>query len=283
MFDQATVEMLMEGVVDTLYMTIVSTFFSYVFGIVMAVVLVICRKDGIRPNPVVYSVLDVVVNLTRSFPFLILMIAVIPFTRYIVGTTIGNNATVVPLVIAAAPFVARLIESSLLEVDNGVVEAAQSMGPPPGRSSPRYCCPRPCPRSSTAVPWRPSPSWATPPCPAPSAAAVWASWYHHVRVQPLPDRHHDRHGDPAHHHRADLPELRQLGHPTQRQTRVLIRFFLSPFPRGFSHEKTSADAGRHAGRRYSGLPCPGRHHRESGRLSHAARRDPECCQRHAQG
>ena len=74
MFDQATVEMLMEGVVDTLYMTIVSTFFSYVFGIVMAVVLVICRKDGIRPNPVVYSVLDVVVNLTRSFPFLILMI-----------------------------------------------------------------------------------------------------------------------------------------------------------------------------------------------------------------
>ena len=128
MFDQATVAMLMEGVVDTLYMTIVSTFFSYVFGIVMAVVLVICRKDGIRPNPVVYSVLDVVVNLTRSFPFLILMIAVIPFTRYIVGTTIGNNATVVPLVIAAAPFVARLIESSLLEVDNGVVEAAQSMG-----------------------------------------------------------------------------------------------------------------------------------------------------------
>ena len=128
MFDQATVEMLMEGVVDTLYMTVVSTFFSYVFGIVMAVILVICRKDGIRPNPVVYSVLDVVVNLTRSFPFLILMIAVIPFTRYIVGTTIGNNATVVPLVIAAAPFVARLIESSLLEVDNGVVEAAQSMG-----------------------------------------------------------------------------------------------------------------------------------------------------------
>ena len=69
-----------------------------------------------------------VVNLTRSFPFLILMIAVIPFTRFLVGTTIGNNATVVPLVIAAAPFVARLIEASLLEVDSGVVEAAQSMG-----------------------------------------------------------------------------------------------------------------------------------------------------------
>ncbi|HIU18211.1 MAG TPA: ABC transporter permease [Candidatus Avidesulfovibrio excrementigallinarum] len=128
MFDQQTVMMLLEGVVDTLYMTLVSTFFSYVFGMVMGVALVIWRKGGIRPCPVLYSVLDVVVNLTRSFPFLILMIAVIPFTRFLVGTTIGNNATVVPLVLAAAPFVARLIESSLLEVDAGVVEAAQSMG-----------------------------------------------------------------------------------------------------------------------------------------------------------
>ena len=128
MFDQQTVEMLLVGVWDTLYMTVAATFFSYVFGMVMGVVLVICRKDGIRPNALVYNVLDVVVNLTRSFPFLIQMIAVIPFTRFLVGTTIGNNATVVPLVLAAAPFVARLVESSLLEVDNGVVEAAQSMG-----------------------------------------------------------------------------------------------------------------------------------------------------------
>lgn len=128
MFDQQTVEMLLVGVWDTLYMTVAATFFSYVFGMVMGVVLVICRKDGIRPNALVYNVLDVVVNLTRSFPFLILMIAVIPFTRFLVGTTIGNNATVVPLVLAAAPFVARLVESSLLEVDKGVIEAAQSMG-----------------------------------------------------------------------------------------------------------------------------------------------------------
>lgn len=120
--------MLLAGVWDTLYMTMVSTFFSYVFGMIMGVVLVICRRDGIRPNALVYNVLDVVVNLTRSFPFLILMIAVIPFTRFLVGTTIGNNATVVPLVLAAAPFVARLVEASLLEVDSGVVEAAQSMG-----------------------------------------------------------------------------------------------------------------------------------------------------------
>lgn len=128
MFDRQTIEMLLVGVWDTLYMTVAATFFSYVFGMIMGVTLVICRRDGIRPNALVYSVLDVVVNLTRSFPFLILMIAVIPFTRFLVGTTIGNNATVVPLVLAAAPFVARLVESSLLEVDNGVVEAAQSMG-----------------------------------------------------------------------------------------------------------------------------------------------------------
>ena len=128
MFNEALVDLLWEGTLDTLYMTLVSTFFSYVFGMIMAMILVITRGDGIRPMPVVYRVLDVVVNLTRSFPFLILMIAVIPFTRFLVGTTIGNNATVVPLVIAAAPFVARLIEQSLLEVDRGVIEAAQSMG-----------------------------------------------------------------------------------------------------------------------------------------------------------
>ena len=128
MFDEQLFEMLWEGVLDTLYMTVVATVLSYVFGMVMGVLLVICRKDGIAPRPVFYAALDMVVNLTRSFPFLILMIAVIPFTRFLVGTTIGNNATVVPLVIAAAPFVARLIEASLLEVDSGVVEAAQSMG-----------------------------------------------------------------------------------------------------------------------------------------------------------
>lgn len=120
--------MLLEGVWDTVYMTLASTLLSYIFGMVMGVALVIWRQDGISPRPMLYAGLDVVVNLTRSFPFLILMIAVIPFTRFLIGTTIGNNATVVPLVIAAAPFVARLIESSLLEVDSGVIEAAQSMG-----------------------------------------------------------------------------------------------------------------------------------------------------------
>lgn len=128
MLNQALIDLLWEGTLDTIYMTLVSTFFSYVFGMIMAIILVITRADGIRPHPVIFRVLDVIVNLTRSFPFLILMIAIIPFTRWLVGTTIGNNATVVPLVVAAAPFVARLIEQSLLEVDRGVIEAAQSMG-----------------------------------------------------------------------------------------------------------------------------------------------------------
>lgn len=128
MFDEKTILMLAVGTWDTIYMTVAATFFSYVFGMIMGVVLVVTRKGGITPRPVIYSLLDIVVNLTRSFPFLILMIAVIPFTRLLVGTTIGNNATIVPLVLSAAPFVARLVESSLLEVDNGVIEAAQSMG-----------------------------------------------------------------------------------------------------------------------------------------------------------
>ena len=128
MFNEALIALVWEGTVDTLYMTLASTFFAYVFGMMMALVLVVTRANGLAPHPVIYRILDVFVNLTRSFPFLILMIAVIPFTRWLVGTTIGNNATVVPLVIAAAPFVARLIEQSLLEVDRGVIEAAQSMG-----------------------------------------------------------------------------------------------------------------------------------------------------------
>jgi len=133
MFDASTWIMLGVGVVDTLYITLTSTLFAYVFGLVMGVVLVVCRPDGIRPQLGLYKILDIVVNLTRSFPFLILMIAVLPLTRLLVGTTIGNNATIVPLILSAAPFVARLVESSLLEVDRGIVEAAQSMGASTGQ------------------------------------------------------------------------------------------------------------------------------------------------------
>lgn len=120
--------MLLEGIWETLYMTAASTFFAYVLGLPAGVALVVCAKNGVRPCAPVFRILDVVVNLTRSVPFLILAVAIIPFTRLVVGTSIGSPAMVVPLTVAAAPFVARLVESSLLEVDAGVVEAAQSMG-----------------------------------------------------------------------------------------------------------------------------------------------------------
>lgn len=120
--------MLVEGTEATLYMTLVSTLFGYLLGLPMGIVLTVTDREGIRPNKVIYKVLDFVVNVIRSIPFLILLILVIPLTRAIVGKSYGSSATIVPLVIAAAPFIARMVESSLKEVDQGVIEAAQSMG-----------------------------------------------------------------------------------------------------------------------------------------------------------
>lgn len=94
----------------------------------MGIILVVTAPKGLAPNQVVYRILDVIVNITRSIPFLILMILIMPFTRILVGKTYGTTATIVPLALAAAPFIARMVESSLLEVDHGVIEAAQSMG-----------------------------------------------------------------------------------------------------------------------------------------------------------
>ena len=120
--------MLVEGTFVTLYMTLFSTFMGYVLGLPMGIALVITAPKGLRPNKIVYKILDVIVNIVRSIPFLILLILVIPLTRIIVGQSYGPTATIVPLTLAAAPFIARMVESSLLEVDPGVIEAAQSMG-----------------------------------------------------------------------------------------------------------------------------------------------------------
>ncbi|MDD7113970.1 MAG: ABC transporter permease [Lachnospiraceae bacterium] len=126
--DSTLVTMLLEGTKDTLYMTLVSTLFGYVLGLPLGIILTITDKDGITPNAGIYKILDVLVNLLRSIPFLILLILVIPLTRFLVGKSYGSTATIVPLVIAAAPFIARMVESSLKEVDKGVIEAATSMG-----------------------------------------------------------------------------------------------------------------------------------------------------------
>lgn len=113
---------------ETIYMVLLSTLFSGIFGFIVAIVLIITGSKGLRPNKSVYAILSLVVNLLRSFPFIILMIAIIPLTRFIAGTSIGSTASIVPLTIAATPFVARLMEGSLLEVDPGIVEAAKSFG-----------------------------------------------------------------------------------------------------------------------------------------------------------
>ncbi len=109
-------------------MVFLSSALSYVIGIPLGIALVVTDKDGIRPVPLFNKVLGLVINVLRSIPFIILLIMVIPITRMIVGKIIGCNATVVPLVIAAAPYIGRMVESSLKEVDAGVIEAAKSMG-----------------------------------------------------------------------------------------------------------------------------------------------------------
>ncbi|RKJ34129.1 D-methionine ABC transporter permease MetI [bacterium 1XD42-8] len=113
---------------ETLYMTLLSTFIGYVFGLPMGVLLAVTDKDGLMPNRFLYKVFDIIANTIRSIPFLILLILLIPFTRIIVGQSYGSGATVVPLVVAAVPFIARMVESSVKEVDHGVIEAARSMG-----------------------------------------------------------------------------------------------------------------------------------------------------------
>jgi D-methionine transport system permease protein len=128
MFDSTIITMLGWGILETLYMTLVSTAVSYLIGLPIGLVLVVTDKNGIKPKASINGVIGFIVNVLRSVPFLILLLAVTPITRFIVGTTLGCNAAIVPLIIASAPFVARVVESSIKEVDKGVIEAAQSMG-----------------------------------------------------------------------------------------------------------------------------------------------------------
>ena len=128
MWNEQIIMMLLEGIKDTLYMTLTSTLIGYVIGLPMGILLTVTDKDGIHPNAAVYKVLDVIANLIRSVPFLILLIVLIPFTRFLIGRSYGPTATIVPLVIAAAPYIARMVESSIKEVDAGVIEAARAMG-----------------------------------------------------------------------------------------------------------------------------------------------------------
>ena len=130
MFTPQMLKLLGTGILESLYMTLVATFLAYLFGLPLGLVLSVTDKEGIRPVRPLNAVLGFLVNLLRSVPFIILLVAIIPFTRKIVGTSIGSTATIVPLVVSAIPFVARMVESSIKEVDAGVIEAAQAMGTP---------------------------------------------------------------------------------------------------------------------------------------------------------
>lgn len=127
-FSDYMTTLFMPALLQTVYMLFVPTILATLIGFVIAVVLVITKSDGLKPNKSVYSVLGFVVNMVRSFPFIILLISIIPLTRLIVGTSIGETAALVPITIGSAPFIARLIESSLNEVDPGLIEAAKSFG-----------------------------------------------------------------------------------------------------------------------------------------------------------
>ena len=125
---EITAQQLLTGFGDTLYMVAISLLFSALIGLPLGILLVITRKGHILDNKWIFNMLNPVINILRSVPFIILLVAIIPLTRLIVGSAIGTTAAIVPLVFYAAPYIARLVENSLLEVDKGIIEAAQSMG-----------------------------------------------------------------------------------------------------------------------------------------------------------
>ncbi|MBB3188911.1 methionine ABC transporter permease [Halomonas cerina] len=127
----AMFELILEATLDTLYMVAISGVIAALFGIPLGVLLYVTRPQQILAQPVANRLLGVITNIGRSIPFIILMVAIIPFTRMLVGTSIGTNAAAVPLTIAAIPFIARLVEGALNEINPGLVEAAQSMGATP--------------------------------------------------------------------------------------------------------------------------------------------------------
>jgi len=131
MLNEITIQLLLNGLWETVFMTFVSGFFGFVLGLPVGIVLFLTRKGQLLENSVYNRILSVIVNIFRSIPFIILIVWMIPFTRSIVGTSIGMSAALVPLSIGAAPFIARLVENSLLEVPNGLIETARALGASP--------------------------------------------------------------------------------------------------------------------------------------------------------
>ena len=126
-FSPQIMELIQNGIGETLCMVLISTVLSYMIGIPLGIILVVTDKEGIHPIPMLQKILGVAINLLRSVPFLILLIMMIPLTRKLVGTSLGWKAVVPPLVASAAPYIARMVESSFKEIDAGVIEAAKSI------------------------------------------------------------------------------------------------------------------------------------------------------------
>ncbi|KON67597.1 methionine ABC transporter permease [Peribacillus butanolivorans] len=124
-------ELILNALWETLYMVSISLFFGSIIGIFLGILLVVTRKGHIYENRFIFSIVNPIVNIFRSIPFIILLVAIIPFTRLIVGTSIGTTAAIVPLVLHIGPYISRLVENSLLEVDEGIIEAAKAMGATP--------------------------------------------------------------------------------------------------------------------------------------------------------
>ena len=183
---------------ETLYMVIVSTAVSYAIGLPLGLTLVASDKEGVRPMPVLNAVLGVVVNILRSIPFLILAVMITPMTRLIAGSSIGTTAMIVPLTVAAAPYVARMVESSIKEVPFGVIEAAQSMGASPWQIVWKVLVPEAKPSLMVGA----AISIVT--ILGYSAMAGFIGGSGHLRLQPLSVRHHAGRG---HHHRCDRADL----------------------------------------------------------------------------
>lgn len=128
MFNEQLIKILAEGTIDTLYMSITSTFFAYLLGLPLGILVFNSRENGIKPNKIVNNLLGAIINIGRSIPFIIMLLALFPVTSFITGKTIGATSAIVPLTISAIPFIARLIETTLSELNKSVVEASQTMG-----------------------------------------------------------------------------------------------------------------------------------------------------------
>ena len=218
-------ELLVEGVRDTIIMTAVATLLAYVIGLPVGVLLITSAKKGIRPNATLNTVLGWIVNIVRSVPFIILLVAIIPLTRLIVGTSLGVPGAIVPLVITAAPFVARVVEQSLAEVDGSLVEAAQSFG-----------------ASNLQIVFKVL-LFESLPSLVRGAALTFITLFgfsamagtvgprssvHPLRLPALPVRRDDRGRDPVRHPRANRADYRRRDIQPHRPSRALNRRFHAP-------------------------------------------------------